>query len=248
MPHSYDPQPEHKFSFGLWTVGNRGRDPFGDVVRPALPPVDAVKMLGDIGAWGVNLHDNDLVPIDATSSERDQIVKAFQRACTDHGVVVPMATVNLFYDAVFRDGAFTANDPRGPRLRRAEDPARHGSRRRARREDLRAVGRPGRNGNRRLPPAGRSGQAAARSRQLSLRVLDRPQVRLPLRARVQAERAARRHLHGVDWRVPRLHSHARPSGAGGRESGSRARAHGRPELPPRDRRRPGKPASCSISI
>jgi xylose isomerase len=75
----YIPRPEHKFSFGLWTVSNRGRDPFGDVVRPALSPVDAVKMLGDIGAWGVNLHDNDLVPIDATPAERDRIVKEFQK-------------------------------------------------------------------------------------------------------------------------------------------------------------------------
>src|SRR6478735_1813535 len=112
MADRYAPRPEHKFSFGLWTVGNRGRDPFGDVVRPALPPVDAVALLGEIGAWGVNLHDNDLVPIDASVSERDRNVKDFKRACDQHGVVVPMATVNLFYDPVFRDGAFTSNDGR----------------------------------------------------------------------------------------------------------------------------------------
>ena len=108
----YTPHPEHKFSFGLWTVGNRGRDPFGDVVRPPLAPTDAVAMLAEVGAWGVNLHDNDLVPIDASASERDRIVKDFKTACERHGIVVPMATVNLFYDPVFRDGAFTSNDPR----------------------------------------------------------------------------------------------------------------------------------------
>jgi len=107
----YSPQPEHKFSFGLWTVGNRGRDPFGEAVRPTLPPVDAVRMLAEVGAWGVNLHDNDLVPIDATSAERDQIVKVFKATCEEHGINVGMATVNLFFDPVFRDGAFTANDP-----------------------------------------------------------------------------------------------------------------------------------------
>lgn len=107
---NYTPKPEHKFTFGLWTVGNRGRDPFGDAVRPTLTPVDAVRMLGEIGAWGVNFHDNDLVPIDATPQERDRIVSDFRHACEEHGLVVPMATVNLFYDAVFRDGAFTAND------------------------------------------------------------------------------------------------------------------------------------------
>ncbi|HEY0321795.1 MAG TPA: xylose isomerase [Pyrinomonadaceae bacterium] len=107
----YSPRPEHKFSFGLWTVGNRGRDPFGDAVRPSLPPVDAVRLLAEVGAWGVNFHDNDLVPIDATVQERDRIVREFRAVCEETGIVVPMATVNLFYDPVFRDGAFTANDP-----------------------------------------------------------------------------------------------------------------------------------------
>jgi xylose isomerase len=106
----YSPRPEHKFTFGLWTVGNRGRDPFGDAVRPTLPPVEAVRMLAEVGAYGVNFHDNDLVPIDATPQERDRIVREFRGVCEETGLKVPMATVNLFYDAVFRDGAFTAND------------------------------------------------------------------------------------------------------------------------------------------
>src|SRR2546421_729580 len=108
---TYAPRPEHKFSFGLWTVGNRGRDPFGDAVRPTLPPVEAVRMLSEVGAYGVNFHDNDLVPIDADARERDRIVREFRSVCEETGIIVPMATVNLFYDPVFRDGAFTANDP-----------------------------------------------------------------------------------------------------------------------------------------
>src|ERR1700721_3093139 len=107
----YQPKPEHKFSFGLWTIGNRGRDTFGDAVRPTIPPVDIVAMLAEVGAWGVNLHDNDLVPMDATAAERDCIVREFSKACKDNGIVVPMATVSLFFHPVFRDGAFTANDP-----------------------------------------------------------------------------------------------------------------------------------------
>src|SRR2546421_12383096 len=107
----FQPKPEHKFTFGLWTVGNRGRDPFGDFVRPPISPVEIAAMLGEVGAWGVNLHDNDLVPIDATPAERDAIVRDFQRSCEKAGIVVPMATVSLFFHPIFRDGAFTANDP-----------------------------------------------------------------------------------------------------------------------------------------
>ena len=111
MTDAFLPLPEHKFSFGLWTVGNRGRDPFGDAVRPSVKPGDLVRLLGEIGAWGVNLHDNDLVPIDATAADRDRIVRDFKQACANHGVVTSMASANLFFDPVFRDGAFTANDP-----------------------------------------------------------------------------------------------------------------------------------------
>jgi xylose isomerase len=101
-----------KFSFGLWTVGNRGRDPFGEFVRPPLDPVAAVRRLSELGAWGVNFHDNDLVPIDATAAERDRIVREFRRALEAHEMVVPMATTNLFTDPVFKDGAFTSHDAR----------------------------------------------------------------------------------------------------------------------------------------
>jgi xylose isomerase len=109
---TYAPRPEDKFTFGLWTVGNRGADPFGTQVREKLSPTQIVEMLAEVGAYGVNFHDNDLVPIDATASERDQIVRDFRNACGENGIKVPMATVNLFYEPVFRDGAFTANDAR----------------------------------------------------------------------------------------------------------------------------------------
>jgi xylose isomerase len=108
---SYAPTPADKFTFGLWTVGNPGRDPFGEPVRKPLSAPELVNMLAEVGAWGVNFHDNDLVPIDATSAERDRIVKDFKAALAATGLVVPMATTNLFTDPAFKDGAFTANDP-----------------------------------------------------------------------------------------------------------------------------------------
>ena len=107
---AYTPRPEHHFTFGLWTVGNIGRDPFGDPVRPAIDPNRIVQKLGELGAYGVNLHDNDLIPRDASAADRDRIVRDFKAALAQSGLKVPMATTNLFGDPVFRDGAFTSND------------------------------------------------------------------------------------------------------------------------------------------
>jgi len=116
---SYTPQRSDKFTFGLWTVGNVGRDPFGgpvrDVVSPcglAFTPEEIVEKLAALGAYGINFHDNDLVPIDATVSERDQIVASFKQALDANGLKVPMATTNLFSEPIFKDGAFTSNDPK----------------------------------------------------------------------------------------------------------------------------------------
>ncbi|MEP7135775.1 MAG: xylose isomerase [Chloroflexota bacterium] len=106
----YTPKPENKFTFGLWTVGNIGRDPFGGPVREGKSPAELVRLLGEVGAYGVNFHDNDLIPIDATPAERDAILKDFKQALADTGIVVPMATTNLFSEAIFKDGAFTSND------------------------------------------------------------------------------------------------------------------------------------------
>jgi len=107
---SYEPKPEHKFTFGLWTVGWQGRDPFGDATRPALDPVESVQKLAELGAYGVTFHDDDLIPFGSSDSEREGIVKRFRQALDATGLKVPMATTNLFTHPVFKDGAFTAND------------------------------------------------------------------------------------------------------------------------------------------
>ena len=109
---AYAPTPDDRFSFGLWTVGNVGRDPFGEAVRPVSDPIRLVKKLAECGAWGVNLHDNDLVPHGTSAAQRDRIVGEFKAAVEDCGMVVPMTTTNLFSMPVFKDGAFTSNDPR----------------------------------------------------------------------------------------------------------------------------------------
>jgi len=110
--NTFIPRPEDKFTFGLWTVGSIGRDPFGSPVRDPKTPAELVYLLGEVGAYGVNFHDNDLIPIDATSAEEEAIKRDFRKALDDTGLVVPMATTNLFGDPVFKDGAFTSNDPK----------------------------------------------------------------------------------------------------------------------------------------
>lgn len=107
----FAPSPADRFTFGLWTVGNVGRDPFGDPTRPALSPAEIVDLLGEAGGvYGVNFHDNDLIPIDATPAEAEEIKKDFRKALRRNKLKVPMATTNLFGDPVFKDGAFTSND------------------------------------------------------------------------------------------------------------------------------------------
>jgi xylose isomerase len=110
--NNYLPRPEHKFTFGLWTVGCVGRDPFGAPVREPKSPAELVHLLAEVGAYGVNFHDNDLIPIDATASEAAEIKKSFRKALDETGLKVPMATTNLFFDPAFKDGAYTSNDPK----------------------------------------------------------------------------------------------------------------------------------------
>ncbi len=110
MTDRLSPTPEDRFTFGLWTVGWQGRDPFGEATRPALDPVESVERLAGLGAYGVTFHDDDLIPFGAPESERDAIVKRFRAALDRTGLAVPMATTNLFGHPVFKDGAFTAND------------------------------------------------------------------------------------------------------------------------------------------
>jgi xylose isomerase len=107
----YTPTPDDRFTFGLWTVGNPGKDPFGHETRTPPTPVEIVHRLSDLGAYGVNFHDDDLVPPGSTAAEREAIVKGFRQALDATGMKVPMATTNLFSRPIFKEGAYTANDP-----------------------------------------------------------------------------------------------------------------------------------------
>jgi xylose isomerase len=106
----YVPSREDHFSFGIWTVGWQGVDVFGSAVRPPLPAERAVRKLAELGAYGVNFHDNDVFEFGASESLRDSRVAAFRKALDETGLVVTTATTNLFSHPMFKEGGFTAND------------------------------------------------------------------------------------------------------------------------------------------
>jgi len=101
-----------KFAFGLWTVMNRGRDPFGPETRPPLSGIEAIRGLGERDVYGFEYHDNDLWPMDATPAKKRSIVNEAKRAMKATGILCTAATTNLFSHPVFKDGAFTSHDPK----------------------------------------------------------------------------------------------------------------------------------------
>lgn len=110
MTDALTPRPEHKFTFGLWTVGWQARDPFGDATRPALDPVESVHRLAELGAYGVTFHDDDVTPFTDGPDDRAKALHRFRTALDETGLAVPMVTTNLFTHPLFKEGAFTAND------------------------------------------------------------------------------------------------------------------------------------------
>ncbi|WP_348981035.1 xylose isomerase [Propioniciclava flava] len=104
------PIPEDKFSFGLWTVGWTGTDPFGVNTRPTLDPWEYSDKLAELGAWGITFHDNDVFPFDADDATRARIVGKLKDAADKAGLVIEMVTTNTFTHPVFKDGGFTSND------------------------------------------------------------------------------------------------------------------------------------------
>jgi len=104
------PTRDDKFSFGLWTIGYNGADPFGGPTRPRLDVVEAVHKLAEAGAYGLTFHDDDLFAFGSSDAARQREIDRAKQAFADTGIVVPMVTTNLFSAPVFKDGGFTSND------------------------------------------------------------------------------------------------------------------------------------------
>ncbi|MBH0117727.1 xylose isomerase [Salinibacterium sp. NG253] len=107
---STQPTPADKFSFGLWTIGWEGVDPFGGATRAPLDIVHGVEKLAELGAYGITFHDDDLFAFGSTDAERQKQIDRLKQVLSDTGLIVPMVTTNLFSAPVFKDGGFTSND------------------------------------------------------------------------------------------------------------------------------------------
>ena len=101
---------DYKFSFGLWTVGWRGTDPFGSDTRPEFDPWHYADKLAELGAWGITFHDNDIYPFDADEATAKGRINQLKDACDKSGLTIEMVTTNTFSHPIFKDGGLTSND------------------------------------------------------------------------------------------------------------------------------------------
>jgi len=124
------PTREDKFSFGLWTVGWQARDLFGEATRPVLAAVEAVHKLTELGAYGITFHDDDLIPPDSSSTDRQRIIDEFKAALADTGGRHRDGAADSHHEPVRRPGVqrrwVHQQRPLGPSLRPAQGDGQHG--------------------------------------------------------------------------------------------------------------------------
>jgi xylose isomerase len=108
--NAFEPGPDHRFAFGLRSIGHSHRGLLGEVPPAPIEPWEFVYRLGDLNAWGVGFYDDDLVPFGASPSEGHDILDKFSKALDSTGIVVSIARTNLSGQPVFDRGAFTSMD------------------------------------------------------------------------------------------------------------------------------------------
>lgn len=108
----YTPRKSDHFAFGLWTVMNTGRDPFGEPTRGPMGGMEIITELGKRGVYAFELHAEDLIPDGASAAERDNIVKEAKKRMTDADITCGASGANTFTYPVFKDGALTSHEPK----------------------------------------------------------------------------------------------------------------------------------------
>jgi xylose isomerase len=104
------PTAADKFSFGLWTIGYNGADPFGGPTRAPMDILHVLEKLKEVGAYGLTFHDDDLFEFGSDDTRRQSQIDRLKQGLADTGLIIPMVTTNLFSPPVFKDGGFTSND------------------------------------------------------------------------------------------------------------------------------------------
>ncbi len=100
---------DFKFSVGPWNL-HPGADPFGPPVRPEREFADKLKVFKDLGFGYVQFHDDDAVPDDASSSERERIAGEVRKMLDDNGLQAEFVAPRLWEDARGIDGPVTSNN------------------------------------------------------------------------------------------------------------------------------------------
>ena len=239
-PDALTPRPEHRFTFGLWTVGNPGRDPFGEPTRAPLDPVDIGPQARRARRLGRQPPRRRPRPVGhAGRRARPDRRRASRRRWRRPGMGVGMATTNLFTPSGVQGRRVHVQRP--PRAARRD---RQGDARRSTSAPSWAPRSTSSGAAARAPRSARPRTRATRSSATARRstcsadyVVEQG-YDLRFAHRAQAQRAARRHLPAD--RRPRAALHLPRSSAPGhgrRQPGGRARDDGRAVVPPR--RRPG---------
>ncbi len=109
---NYEPSKRDRFAFGLWTIQNTGRDPFGDATRGPMTGLEVITELGRRNVQAYEMHAEDLVPAGSSAAERDRIVKEAKRRMADEEIVCANCGSNVFGHPAYKDGALTSHDPK----------------------------------------------------------------------------------------------------------------------------------------
>ncbi|GMU20175.1 MAG: xylose isomerase [Phycisphaerae bacterium] len=107
----YKVKKSDKFAFGLWTIQNTGRDPFGDATRSPMTGLEVIAELGQRNVYAYEMHAEDLVPDGTSASETDRLLREARKRMDDLDIRCTNCGSNVFGHPAFKDGALTSHDP-----------------------------------------------------------------------------------------------------------------------------------------
>jgi xylose isomerase len=99
---------EYRFSFGPWNL-HEGADPFGPVVRQPRELAEKLDIAVRLGFQGIQFHDDDVVPAEASPAETERGVAEVRRMLEDRGLTAEFIAPRLWEDPRTIDGAVTSN-------------------------------------------------------------------------------------------------------------------------------------------